>query len=424
MQFRVAGSVMVLASFAACFPTARDAYKSDVDRTLLVAPTPNRQVAAVGVLTPHPWKIGQWATYRMPEDGYETISVAAVDTCGTWIVDDLTTYHGRVRELVCLREPNPNEPPSTDLVRMVILQFDDRIASVIDLSVRDNAMVSKLRASDGLRNLVVRMLPATWQADTSLRETIDVPAGHFEMTIRTADTIETKPVTRWAHPDVPFDGTVWIKQADGQSYVLMAYGETGAPSIMPELAAPAEKAAATGRASAKARRPRFRDYVAMGATSSWFTGLAGEQSTGADGLEVQDGIAMTSALDIVPGLAWSKLDHYSPDPALREQTMRFTFGFHWRPFATDTPPAAVSLENLYVLADLGYARLDRGMGSTMDEVTSGFVAGAGVGWTWRATRGLGLSAEVSDHALFFTNDDITAHNLAASLLVDVYPFWR
>ncbi|MEP6861209.1 MAG: outer membrane beta-barrel protein [Deltaproteobacteria bacterium] len=228
-------------------------------------------------------------------------------------------------------------------------------------------------------------------------------------------------LTNWTHPDVPFDGRVWTKTADGRSYPLVAYGENGAPSIVPELAAPD---AVPANVAQRNRRPKYRDFLGVGAMSSWFTGLAGESSSTADGFEVRDGVAMTSSLDFVGQVAWSSLHHYTPDPSTSETTSRFAFGFQWRPFAKDARPRdRFSLENFYVLADLGYARLDRGMGDTRDEVTSGFAAGAGAGWTLHLTRGLGVGVEVSDHALFFTNDDITAHDLTATVLADVFPWW-
>jgi len=422
MQFKAAGRVMVLATFAACLPTAHDAYKSDVDRTLLAAPTPTRQVAAVGVLTPHPWKVGQWATYRTPGRGYETLSVVGVDVCGTWIMEEVTSYEGRIREFVCLREPTADEvQPSTELVQMMIVQINDRTSSVIDFKLRDNPTVVALRESEELRSLVAHVLPATWQGDTSLRETIDVPAGHFEMAVRNEGVIGTKSVTSWAHPDVPFDGVVWIKQANGDSFTLLAYGESCTRSMMPELAAPTEVAAS--RHAQAGERPKYRDFVGLGATSSWITGLAGESASGASGIEGRDGIAMTAGLELIADVAWSALDH-SPDPTMKESTTRFALGFQWRPFAKQQRPRdRFSRENFYVLADLGYARLDRTMDDTRDELTSGFAAGAGAGWTLHLNRGLALDVEVSDHALFFTNDDITAHNLAATVLADIFPSW-
>ena len=423
MKFWAAARVLVLIWMAACVSSARDAYESDVDHVLLVAPTPDHQVAAVGELAPHPWKVGQWATYRTSERGYETISAVAIEACGTWFSDEIKTYTGHARWLICLRALGQDESPRPiDLVQVVIGQWNDGPAAVADFRARHDPGADQFRASPAFARMVARLMPATWQGDTSLRETIDVPAGHFAMTVRTTETIGTMPATRWAHPDVPFDGTVWVNEAGGKSYALIAYGETGAPSIVPELAAPNASATATSQPSGRAR---FRDFIGFGAMSSWFTGLASERSTGADGVELQDGIGLTSALALVSAFAWSSLYHYSPDPTMNETTSRFTVGVHWLPFARATAPRArFSMENFYVRADLGYARLDRGMGSNRDEVASGFAAGAGLGWTLHLARGLGLGAELSDHVLFFNNDDIAGHSLAATVFAEIYPFYQ
>ncbi|MEP6861210.1 MAG: hypothetical protein ABJE66_11340 [Deltaproteobacteria bacterium] len=161
MRCNVAGSVMVLACFAACLPTARDAYKSDVDRTLLVAPTPDRQIAAVGPLAPHPWKVGQWATYRTPDPGYETLSVVAIDTCGTWLSFEQATYSFHTRWLICMRAPGSDQTPNpVDLVQLVIVKADDGTPALLDFRASGDKLVSAVRGSQTFSRIVGHLMPA------------------------------------------------------------------------------------------------------------------------------------------------------------------------------------------------------------------------------------------------------------------------
>jgi hypothetical protein len=408
MQYLAAARVMVLITIAACVPDARDAYRADVDRRLQ-APTAGRQVAAVGPLAPHPWKVGQWATYRTPAPGYETMSVVALEACGTWLSDDIHTYEGRKRWLICLRTPAEGETARpVDLVQLVIEERDNVPTPTQDFRSRSVADIERVRESPTFAAMIARLMPATWAGDTSLRETIDVPAGRFEMAVRSGEVIQGTPITRWSHPEVPFDGTVEIRDANLRSYALMAYGETGASSVIRAL----------GNRLVHAQAAPARPYVSLGlgVAPAWVTGAGAEHSSGGGGYALRIAAPLGPSFDVVSTLEQIDLDHYTPDRTMNQAIYLSTLGVRWRPFSD---ASSRLLAGSFVHLDLGYAYVMRGLGNDLSDVASGFAAGAGLGVMVHQTQDIVFGFELVDQVSFFDNGEGTRHSLAAQLFIDL-----
>jgi hypothetical protein len=230
MKLRQRGVAMVLVLVAVgCIPK----YKGDVDRVLAAHAGPAPQVAAPTALEPQPWRVGQWALYKTSQGGdvgYEKDSVVAQTACGIWIERLVQSYEHRSLWKSCWASDPSAGTRAIDRIQVVVMQVDDRHPIVVDF--RDGKNAQLRHTLDGV---LMRLL---WKVDANLpREDVDVPAGHFAQTARSTTTVsmgaKSFDFTAWVHPEVPLGGLVKGRASDGTDALLLAYGQDGATSVLP-----------------------------------------------------------------------------------------------------------------------------------------------------------------------------------------------
>jgi hypothetical protein len=117
--------------------SSRAPYRPQLDEYFAAHPT--RARASPNVLGTGPWPVGRWATYsRIGEygtRGIDTISVVAIDACGTWIQQESVDDDRLVRRLVCVRESDSPDPLA--IVREVRFQGAPDLPSIaVEISDR------------------------------------------------------------------------------------------------------------------------------------------------------------------------------------------------------------------------------------------------------------------------------------------------
>lgn len=225
----------------ACGPSINKAYKRGVDELLAQHPDRSETVAAPTELTPQPWTVGQWALYKVTDQygsGYERLSVVAEDECGIWVETVRLTYTQKSVTKVCYermpwdQDPDVAVAQAIDLVQVMITKNDDNEPQVIDFRSEQGASMKMLMGS------MVKSMYFEWWLDVDRpRETIVVPAGSFEDTIRVKVTVSLGFIsvksTGWAHPAVPVNGSVKVVSKDYTSE-LLAFGQEGAKTELPD----------------------------------------------------------------------------------------------------------------------------------------------------------------------------------------------
>ena len=232
-------SLVLTLSLAACAgPQIKAAYKSDVDATLAEGHASMSMERAA--LAPHPWKVGQWALYRTVTDGkpgYEKYSIVGEDDCGFWLEQVQQDYYRRSVSKICytrmpwLPDASGHYVADTmDLVQVMITQGDTGRAQVFDF--RRNPQMK-----ESMKMLAQTMVSFDWANKESLpREDLVVPAGRFAGTVTFPISVtvlwKTINVTTHIHPEVPVYGVVRSDASTGRVSELLAFGETGATSVL------------------------------------------------------------------------------------------------------------------------------------------------------------------------------------------------
>ncbi len=233
--------VFVLLWIAACAgPQIKAAYKSDVDATLASQAPASRDVPRAA-LEPRPWQVGQWTLYRTVHDGkpgYEKLSIVAHDDCGFWLEQVRQDYYHRSITKICyarmpwLPDTSGNYVANTmDLVQVMVSQGDRGRPQVWDF--RKNPQMK-----ESMKLLAQSVVSFDWVNKDSLpREDVAVPAGRFAGAATFPITVtvlwKTITVTTRIHADVPVYGIVRSDASTGQSSELLAFGDTGAESVLP-----------------------------------------------------------------------------------------------------------------------------------------------------------------------------------------------
>ncbi len=233
---------------AGCGPKIRPTYQAAVDSVLSkhVAQSKSYDAPAPSALKPMPWKVGQWALYRVTnkkgEIGFEKMSVVAQDDCGVWL--EMVRQDPRSRSIakVCYEKvPEVSNDPSAtvqsalDAMKKIVTKADDGPVQTIDLRAPEGSMM-KMMMGKNFASMV------QWNVDpNSPRADITVPAGTFKQTLETKTTVKiafiTVTGTSWVHPSVPVSETVKSVTSDGTTMELVDFGSTGATSELAESAA-------------------------------------------------------------------------------------------------------------------------------------------------------------------------------------------
>ena len=181
------------------------AYVSDVDGVLAAKPAA-RDVAAPATLEAQPWKVGQWALYRMTTGdvvGYMRYRAVAQETCGLWFEQTIADRSTKLVIKLCLASP-----PDLASATQASLQVNSGAPQVLNPPPKDMTLAG-----------------AGWaqQADAP-REELRVPAGHFAGSVKTTMTLKGVATTVWSHPAVPLAGTVKVQAANGVTTELVDFG--------------------------------------------------------------------------------------------------------------------------------------------------------------------------------------------------------
>jgi hypothetical protein len=183
------------------------AYVSDVDQVLAVKPGP-RDVAAPTSLESRPWKVGQWALYRMRTGdvvGYMRYRAVAQDTCGLWFEQTIADRSTKLVIKLCLPSP-----PDLTTAAQATMQVNDGAAQPLNPPPK---------------NVVLAGAGWSQQADAP-REELTVPAGRFAGTVKTTSMLKGVATTVWSHPAVPLAGTVKAHAANGVTTELVDFGDS------------------------------------------------------------------------------------------------------------------------------------------------------------------------------------------------------
>ena len=433
MQFVVA--LRVTAACAVGFVAAgcarsyvNPAYTADVDRVFAAHAGSNRRIAAPATLEPKPWKVGSWALYKrggsyvqQRYEGYETISVVAVDPCGIWISSDSHGYYDRHRWMICLRLKADGSVDTSadpkDLVQIAIWESNGGPPDIVDFRNGQNT-----KERDALRPDINWLFPPRGLDNANLpREDVDVPAGHFAQTIRTTEKLDpggSREVTRWSHPDVPFDGAVKRLTSDGRERVLLAYGDDGATSVVPDLAG--------ALATAMQPKPTPSNFMGIGIGFGWFSGKASEQSSQASKFGLTAGLRVAPKIDLIGEVGGFEGADYSPDPMLSQSAFTVLLGARWAPFRLphlQPRPLPRGASALYVQADLGYTELFRDTMNDTNTVARGLVVGAALGWLGYQGHDWAFGLEVNDHIAFFNSGEGIRHSVGLMGVWQLYLPW-
>jgi hypothetical protein len=415
------GASLVAASIAVSLACA--CFKPDVDRTIaeyssafssVVHPPPASE-------QPKPWKVGQWALYKLTDNGavgYERLRVVAKDECGDWIEDVQETYHHRWTWLLCIG----HGPTPTDRAQAL-----GRLQVVVEQSY-DDVAIYDFRTGPGIRpgtrpkreyeGLVSRLFPALRCAACERPpEDVAVPAGRFiaaqhETTSSKDGSVE---LSRWFRSDVPFDGTVKLVDSHGQyadellGYEDYSFDDDGVViDLTTQLV--------------RANEPSGSFFAIGWAPFGGFSGHGSEASSGSQTMNGTFGFRIAPRLDIAGDILAVFVDRYSPDPALSQSLLLGTLGVRWFPFA---PPRLWGLpiqgaSALYMHGDAGYAQLLLGSTSTDTTTAKGFTAGASIGWLGLQSAHWMLGIEASDHVVFFDAGEGIRNSLAATAFFEFH----
>lgn len=203
-------AALVLIALAACGGKSKPAappYVSDVDQVLATKPAP-REVAAPAALEAQPWKVGQWALYRMTTGdvvGYMRYRAVAQDTCGMWFEQTIADRSSKLVIKLCLPSP-----PDLTTAAQATVQVNDGPAQPM---------------TPPPKNMTLAGTGWTQQAGAP-REDVTVPAGRFAGTVKTTMTLKGVATTVWSHPAVPLAATVKAQAANGLTTELVGFGDS------------------------------------------------------------------------------------------------------------------------------------------------------------------------------------------------------
>ncbi len=198
-------------------------------------------IAAPESAQPAPWRVGQWATYRVIDDhgesAYLKLSVVGEALCGIWLETDLQGYHGRTTQKLCYRSMPPagrrdSADAAKNLVTVMVTRIDDGAAIVADFSDPGHKYAKALFAEVGKASRVNFYLGLDLA-----QEDVTAPAGRFLLAFRYHGAADFAwyhgDATVWTHPEVPVTGIVRLLGEGKYTAELLAYGQSGAASELP-----------------------------------------------------------------------------------------------------------------------------------------------------------------------------------------------
>lgn len=194
-----------------------------------------REIAAPQSWDPVPWKAGQWALYKVTQDGKEPsisrIMIVEQTGDGFWLETEQLDYYGRTLTRTLYARQPQNAEEAIDAVQKILTRQDDGEVQEQDFSQNNQFVAMMKRSMKHVSNGIV----APTDVSNAPKEDAEVPAGIFRSAARFEGSFHFGPVekrfTGWYHPAVPLNGGVKTVSADGEfTHELLDYGDTGATS--------------------------------------------------------------------------------------------------------------------------------------------------------------------------------------------------
>jgi hypothetical protein len=296
-----------------------------------------------------------------------------------------------------------------DLLQIAIEREDHDEPTVIDF--RDGRNDSRRQFFEPLVSTL--LAPSATDFAANPEDDVEVPAGRLAGTVRVPSS-NSEFQTKWVNPHVPFDGTVKVHMWNNHDYVLLAYGENDATTIL--------SAVATDRAFI--RRPfNISMFVGTGIVIGDLTGTSVQSSTVGLGLLGTVGAHVSEKLDVLIESDWLSGERYSPVPNLQQDSGLALFGARWFPLR---PPASafgyLDLHNLFVQVDAGAAYINRrSSGVTASNNTAGMAIGGDIGFSIVRRKDCQLSYVISDRLGIYGAGEGIRQNLAGMMTIDITP---
>ncbi len=350
---------LALIGLAAGCATKPAGYRAEVGQGL--APRPHVAVAAATSAVARPWEIGQWALYRTTRDGetaYAWFGVVAKDGCGTWVRSIERTPKGEDVDTVCVRSDGHGRPRAA----YVILEHGSETRTV------------DFRAEPQVWPPLAAFVPA-WPTSADLTgEPVDVAAGHFDGALRVGSDL--------VHPAVPFAGWLRGHPPSGGELELVAFGDSGAPAFVPEIAARVPSAG----------RERFPWYLSLGPGFVKPLGHGHGDTDGTFDLRGRVGLRLAQTLGLYADAMFIGEQRYQPDPTQLQSVSLGLLGLRWQ--ILDLRGIELALRG-----GIGVGVVQRSPVSGDPERDAGFAASLGVGLFTPVVGRAGIDLEIADDTI-------------------------
>ncbi len=195
----------------------------------------SRQVDAPSSYNPVQWKAGQWALYKVTQNGkdpsIQKIMIVEQSGDGFWLETEQVDYYGRTLTRVLYTKQPQSADEAVDVLQKILTKQDDGDVQVQDFSQNNDLVAMMKRTMKHVANGIV----APTDVSDAPKEDVAVPAGLFKQTAKFEGALHLGPVekrfTGWYHPAVPLNGGVKTVSADGEfTHELLDFGDTGATS--------------------------------------------------------------------------------------------------------------------------------------------------------------------------------------------------
>jgi hypothetical protein len=350
---------IVFGLVAGCAARGAPVERPDLDRLRAQSVRTKRAVSATLRTEPPAIEVGQWAAYERVVGGEHSIDryrVVAHDGCGWWFERVRATTERWERHLFCWRPPDPAwrraaapvPRAAHEALQVVIVATDSWAYHVHDFQRRPSAP-----EREAFADLVTTLGNEPWpDGDELPRDDLLVASGPLAQALRVTTRDARGERVRWLHPEVPFGGTVKVRERGGRDeIVLIDFGEgaCGCGSGVADLAN-TWSPAASHEPGVGAPRMHTGTFLGFGVQMGW---LRDEQSIG-----------FSQSLSLRLGLQRRRfgvlLDVGAPMLGAEPVLSSLSAGLRWMPYSSRTSllsrPRASAL---YVQAALGLSSRSR-----------------------------------------------------------------
>lgn len=239
-------AVLSVLNLPACTMSVKPEMKHRTDSLIAGIKNTSQTIAATESYQPMPWRVGQWAIYRMTDAkgnvSHIKYAIVAKDDCGTWLEVDTQSYYSHDIQKTCYSTmpaamtyaSDASAQGVIDPIQITVIKNNNNKPQVMDFRKQDpftKSMMKKLGQNAGVK---------LFFGPDMQRDDRKVVAGIFLKTYRVETKLSLGPFSYqaniWSHPAVPVIGQVYSKSVDGKySTELLSYGEQGAISALADF---------------------------------------------------------------------------------------------------------------------------------------------------------------------------------------------